>query len=107
MTDDEKAQAIRVKKINQVKELLLMNRADSLRADRFTPRFKSQVLMQLRVEREMLEHQLLLLTDFKETEVAKILSELQMTPLAVVAPVPSTKPKDEGGDDGKELVHAG
>lgn len=103
MSDDEKA-----KKIGQVKELLLMNRADALRAVRYTAGMKAQVLMQLRVEREQLEHQLLLLNDFQETAVAKILSDLQMTPLVTAAvSASSSKPKgDEGGDDGKELVHA-
>lgn len=83
-------------KIEQIKNLLRLNREDALRAERYVPAFRSQVLMQLRVEREQLEHQLLLITGFKEAEVTKIVGDLHL-------PAPS-KPKDD--DDGKELVRA-
>ena len=83
------------KKVEQVKTLLAMNREDTLRAERYTPGFRSQVLAQLRVEKEQLEHQLLILTGFKEAEAKKLASDL---------PVSVGKRKDD--DEGKELVHA-
>lgn len=81
-------------KIEQVRVLLAQNREDTQRAESYTPSFRSGVLMQLRVEREQLEHQLLVLTGFKETEAAKLAADL-----------PAPKPRRDD-DEGKELVHA-
>ena len=83
------------KKVEQIRLLLSLNREDAMRAEHYSQGLKCPTLAQLRVEREQLEHQLLILTGFQEAEAAKLASDL---PAAV------SKRRDD--DDGKELVHA-
>jgi len=83
------------KKVDQIKILLAMNREDTLRAGQYVESSRGRILAQLRVEKEQLEHQLLILTGFKEAEAAKLASDL---------PVSVSKRKDD--DEGKELVRA-
>jgi hypothetical protein len=84
-------------KIDQVKDLLLKNREDAARASGYVEAFKCKTIMELRVEKELLEHQLLVLTGFQEAEVEKIIGDLKL--------VSSSKSKDKGDDnEGKEPV---
>jgi hypothetical protein len=89
MTDTNKL------KTEQIRVLLSLNREDAMRAEHYSQGLKCPTLAQLRVEREQLEHQLLILTGFQEAEAAKLASDL---------PVTASKRKDD--DDGRELVHA-
>lgn len=89
MTDTDK------KKVEQIRLLLSLNREDTMRAEHYCQGLKSPTLAQLRVEREQLEHQLLILTGFKEDEAARLASDL-----------PASTNKSNDDDDGKELVHA-
>lgn len=80
-------------KIEQVKDLLLKNRDDAARASGYVEAFKCKTLMELRVEKELLEHQLLVLTGFQEAEVEKIIGDLK--------PVVAGKSKEKGDDNGE------
>ena len=83
-------------KISQLRVLLLQNQEDVHGARGYHSAFKHTVLTSLRVEREQLEHQLLLLTGFQEAEVARIIGDLKLEPAG------NNKKKDEG--DGREPV---
>jgi hypothetical protein len=80
-------------KISQLRILLIQNQEDAHQARGYRSNVvRNTTLTSLRVEREQLEHQLLLLTGFQEAEVARIIGDLKLEPAG------NSKKKDEGDD---------
>jgi len=84
-------------KIEQIKVMLVQNKYEVIHANMYRSNsIKVQALVTLQMEKQMLEHQLLILTGFKEAEVEKIIGDVQI----------NNKKKEDDDDQDKQKVAA-